>query len=472
MTQGRMGLWVDLITWCIAIGVVYASRHDLALLTLEELGWIGLALAAWTIGRIATREPYGPLSAAAVYQTLLCIFHLGLVGALALGVEPSTEIEQGTWRWLYTDETAQAMVLALLGILGCAVGSTTASLVGTVQVPRIAVSDRADLAMGQIGSVITVASVALWGALLVRGGGIGVFATSYMSMQDAVEGTPIIYVYVLLHVGVPMMAATRWRWTHRWGWSAFAVFSVLALAMGIRGQVMMTFAACLPALAMRGLRVRASHILLGSVLLLTAIGVIRDVRTVGLARVSEAQDISVNPADGLMELGSSIRPVAEVIKWHDAGDPFIWGASYWATIDRPARRFLPGLERIPAEADERIMNVLVLERQAGAIGFSPIAEAFRNFGPPGVVGVLWLTGLLMGFFDRLPRRGAWPALVSVSLVPIYLQVRNSFVHVPAGVVFGIACVLGVVAWFDWWPSTQERARRQQPQDGSRQRPMP
>ena len=83
--------------------------------------------------------------------------------------------------------------------------------------------------------------------------------------------------------------------------------------------------------------------------------------------------------DAFAEMGGSLHPVEKVVRWRAEGDPLEMGASYWAPIERGAARVLPGLQTSVAEDDMRIMNVLVTDR-VGPIGFSPVAEAYRNFG--------------------------------------------------------------------------------------------
>lgn len=463
----RGGVWFDLLVFGTFLVGLVLYDWEFEFLTLEETGWIAAALSTYAVARIATRPPYGPLSCGTVYVGMLCVFHFGLIIALAMGLQPTEHLEQATWYWLYRDETLRAVWLSLLGVAACAAGVSASALLGEQRAPAVAVSERADFALGQIGAFLTILAVGAWFVTLAREGGLGVFFSSYSAMIEASQGSRVPTMYLILHIGVPLMAATRFRWTHWWGWGAFAVFSLAASMMGVRGQVLFTMAAALPVFAMRGLRVNPGRVALGGLVLLAAITFIRDLRTVGVANADDAE-LSVNPLEGMMELGTSIRPVYEVVRWRDAGDEFILGASYWATIDRPLRRVVPWMERIPAEQDERIMNVLVELRHAGAIGFSPVAEAFRNFGAAGVIAIMGLTGFLVGRLDALPRQGAWPALVGVIMVPLLIQVRNSFVHVPFSIGVGVVVVMGTIAQFG---QRSQEGRHDIPEEGQRQRPV-
>ena len=88
------------------------------------------------------------------------------------------------------------------------------------------------------------------------------------------------------------------------------------------------------------------------------------------------------------------------------------------------------------------MNVLVMDR-VGAIGFSPVAEAYRNFGWIGVVIVLGLLGMAMAAIDTIRDPGNAVLVIATVYVPLLINVRNSFVSVPAQCVAGLAIVIVV-----------------------------
>ncbi len=397
--------------------------------------------------RQATREPYGVLSASTIYTGILCLFHFGLTSSIALGVEVTPHMEEATWTWLYTDYAIQGAWLGLVGVASCTLGITAAQLSPMRVLPALPSGSRVDEVLGTLAAGMLVFSVLGWAVILVSRGGVGVFAGSYVSMLEETRGSRLSTLYLMLNISVPLLAATTWRSTHAWGAAAFLGFAVLGLPLGLRGEVMFPVAAALIVKARSGLRVSLPRTALIAGLILASITLIRDVRDVGISNLGEAKEISVNPLHGLMELGGSIRPVVEVVRWYDQGDDFILGASYWATVDRPVRRIVPWLDRIPAEDDERIMNVLVYNRNVGAIGFSPIAEAFRNFGNGGVVVILFITGLVVGRLDQLPHDPTWTAVVGVATVPLLNQVRNSFISLPASAGLAVGLVLAVALFY-------------------------
>ena len=90
--------------------------------------------------------------------------------------------------------------------------------------------------------------------------------------------------------------------------------------------------------------------------LLLLIPIVREVRTVGVSALPQAL---VSPRlDALVEMGESLRPVEQVVRWHAEGEPYQHGDSYWAPFERAAARVLPGLKPVAADNDLRLMNVL------------------------------------------------------------------------------------------------------------------
>jgi hypothetical protein len=143
----------------------------------------------------------------------------------------------------------------------------------------------------------------------------------------------------------------------------------------------------------------------------------------------------------MRELGQSLRPTYETIRWIDDGDQFLEGASFWSPIERGFLRLFPIQEREVVDED-RQMTVLVFQR-VGPIGFSPVAEAYYNFGVVGVPAVMAIIGLIV---SALGMAGATPvgrAAMLTTLVPLLIFVRNSFTQVPGQIVIGLSLVAAV-----------------------------
>jgi hypothetical protein len=177
--------------------------------------------------------------------------------------------------------------------------------------------------------------------------------------------------------------------------------------------------------------------------LVLLIPIVRDVRETGVSAIAETA-LSAPRLDALVEMGESLHPVEQVVRWHAEGEGFEHGGSYWAPFERAAARILPGFEVVAADNDLRLMNVLVLER-IGAIGFSPVAEAYRNFGPVGVVAILALFGMCFAGIDTIKDRRVAVLAIATLYPPLLVNVRNSFVSVPAQCVAGVLLVTTVTA---------------------------
>ena len=177
--------------------------------------------------------------------------------------------------------------------------------------------------------------------------------------------------------------------------------------------------------------------------ILTLIPVVRDVRQIGLRGLSGAE-LAPRIHEAFAEMGASLHPVEAVVRWRAQGDRLEHGSSYWAPIERAAARLLPGLSSVAAEDDLRIANILVTDR-IGAIGYSPVAEAYRNFGALGVVFVFGFLGAAMAGIDTVRARRTAVLTLAIVYGPLLVNIRNSFVSLPAHCAFGVALILVLAA---------------------------
>ena len=93
----------------------------------------------------------------------------------------------------------------------------------------------------------------------------------------------------------------------------------------------------------------------------------------------------------------------------------------------------------PPDDDRRLFGTELLSR-VGAIGGSPVAEGYHNFGTAGAVGLLAAIGLIIAGLDRLRVRAVHDAILGVVLLPLLTDVRNFFAVVPAQVTMGLVLV--------------------------------
>jgi hypothetical protein len=213
---------------------------------------------------------------------------------------------------------------------------------------------------------------------------------------------------------------------------------MVALPLGLRGEVLFPSFSALAVAGMKGIRLNLKKTLILGFCLLCAISALRQIRHVGIEKVRLVQ-VALAPFEGLADMGSSIRPVVEVVSWAGSGEDYIYGQSYWAPIDRLLVYLVPGWSRPPSRDDYRLMN-LIIQNRAGPIGFSPVAEAYRNFGKYGVGVVMFLTGILLSWLDALRPTQTNRLIAGFVFFPLLIQVRNAFVFVPANILFGFMII--------------------------------
>jgi hypothetical protein len=104
-----------------------------------------------------------------------------------------------------------------------------------------------------------------------------------------------------------------------------------------------------------------------------------------------------------------------------------------------------------------------LLRRAGAIGGSPVAEGYHNFGTLGVIVLLALIGGVFGALDARPSTPLADALTGVVLIPLLTQVRNGAAALLPQIAIGLAAVAvacvaqRVLASAPGWPRANRRA---------------
>jgi hypothetical protein len=197
------------------------------------------------------------------------------------------------------------------------------------------------------------------------------------------------------------------------------------------------------------------------------IGLVRITRRTGLteARLS----VGSAPLDALAEIGHSLRPTVFVLGWHSVGEPFRHGVTLLAVPLRFVEATTGWHGGSPA-VDDRMFNVEILER-VGPIGGSPIAEAYHNAGLAGVVLFMAGLGLLIGRLERRPGNPFGDATVGLMLLPLLIQVRNSFAPVPAQLAFGLLMLLLVRVLALGIPGRRNRRRIGHSIGGQRAHPV-
>ena len=410
--------------------------------SMEHFWWIALGSVA-AIGSLVVMS--GISTATGAYAVVFWCFHFGLIALLGSGfVEPS-DISRWDQSWVLGPFAADAALLALIASLALASGAGLVRARRPVDPPRVALSVGLQGAHphGVAGSVLVFAAIATWCGIVILAGGLGGVFVSYVEYLRMTSefGRVMTIVWLALGCGIVMSVTGRPGWLRTSAIAAFACQALVALPLGLRGEILFPSIAVLVASARCGrvLSLRAVSAL--GLALLVLIPVVREVRHTGVRDLSQTV-LEIRPFDAFAEMGGSLHPVEKVVRWRVEGDPLEKGSSYWAPFERAFRRLLPGIDSVAAEDDRRIMNVLVVER-VGPIGFSPVAEAYRNFGAVGVAFVFAILGGILAALDGISDRRIAVLAVATVYVPLLSNVRNSFVSVPAQCAAGILMVLGL-----------------------------
>ena len=407
------------------------------------------ALFAWVTGGSllaigALISMAGMWTATAAYAGVFWCFHFGLIAAMASGYISTIDLPEIDAAWIVGPFAGEAALLALASTFAFASGAFMVYAWRGFGPKPDRPDARHEIAhpYGGVGATLVFGAIASWCIVVLMTGGLPGFSKSYEDFRDMTSAfsMAIGIISPTLACGIVIAFTGRTGWLRTCAILAFAGFALVALPIGLRTDVMFPIVAVIVASARCGRTfspLKAGAIALALLLL---IPVVREIRTVGLGAMPGA--IAAPRLDALVEMGGSLRPVEQVVRWHAEGEPYELGASYWAPFERAAARLLPGLSVTAAENDLRLMNVLVLDR-IGAIGFSPVAEAYRDFGALGVVFVLGLIGMGLAAIDAIRDRRTAVLAIATLYPPLLINVRNSFVAVPVQCVAGVLLVFGV-----------------------------
>lgn len=451
MSRATILKWLSWGGSIVFFSLLLIFRDELCSMPIQRLSLVALVFSVPLCGLIISRAPRGLWSSTSLFIVIYALFHLGLLYALAFGIEAPREydyrdVSSGLDRWFYRPETKIAVWLTLLGLASFTVGSLVAdTLPVKPHVPATGstaddLSKRESRLLSGVAAGLALIGICGWVVCLILAGGTGIFFSSYKNYLTLTEPYPIATMHAFIKVGVVILSATYWTRVHRVTLAAFALYAMLALPIGLRSEVLFPIVASACVYAARHRLPRTLPTILLIVGLLAGIAGLRQLRSVGVRDYSASEvTLTFNPLAGLVEMGGSLRPVVETVRWQRAGEARLHGSTYWAPFDRALVYIIPGWYRPPAERDDRIMNIVVMKR-VGPIGFSVVAEANHNFGAWGVFAVMFMIGLALARMDRWSSSFVRQAILGVILGALLLHIRNSFVAVPFQILFGCSLV--------------------------------
>jgi hypothetical protein len=430
-----------MIFMLIIIWLLFYEFSSLDIVTISRLSMVILStviLAVFFRGR----DGKSPLSI--VYTIVFCLFHFGLVLIIGLGLPLGEEfIHNYSFYWPDEKFVRQAIVIVDMALIALAVGVFLNGVSSSKSKVRVHINkDNFSTRLELISFLLLLSSFLFWLYLVVSSGGTSVFASSYVAFLAKTMGSfPVTILYFWIGLGLVLLVAVRGRFLKS-GILIFTTFSFLALPLGLRGEVLFPLATVAALTILQGHRIPTRKALVGGLILLCLISAVRVVRQSGIKNYSVSV-LDFLPHHALVELGGTLRSVAEVVSWANQGEPYMYGATFWAPFERALYYLLPFVDRVPADHDERLMNVVIAKRVSN-IGFSPVSEGHRNLGILGVVLYMTFIGFVLGRLDIYGRSALGRCFAAVIFFPLLYEVRNSFVQVPYQIIFGLSIILIVL----------------------------
>lgn len=359
------------------------------------------------------------------------VFHFGIVPIYVLAPKELENLGFNLSLW-YTD--AQTVMAAYYSAAVFLAGFCTALLFPMRPSHRHNSEVSTPIDLSKLAFFSFVLSVLAWAAIVLSAG-FGGYDLLLEGLTSSGRGGVIGVVHTA--IGLNFVFSVIDPRTRRKALLLYGVWALFAFPIGLRGEVAFPALVAFGILASQGVvRVDMTRIIAIAVLffaLSSAVAVTR----ISTSNASFLGSVSV--ANGLAELGGSIRPSYEVVRWLESGDLLRMGETYYAPFERLFLTIFPLWERLPASDDFRLMNVLIAER-AGPYGFSISAEALFNFGHAGVAVVGLLTGLVMRRFGRVAMKGRLPILMTVIGFALFFHIRQAFMSTWSVAFFGLLVV--------------------------------
>lgn len=426
-------LLILLLAGLVLLGYTASSK---ALLS-PQAGWFvagGLTLLLIYIIKQALRT--GWLAAPIVYMIVVWVFHFGLIFPAA--VAPSIIALFPTWGrdWLFVPETSRAILMSMLFLV-------TLAIVLLLFFPRTRREEGVNeydhapelVAVGWLAISVGLVQATIGLVIL----GFGIFFEGYETFYPAHNtfSWPIVIIATGLMLQIAGGRSLRSiLLTALW---AYVPLSLLVVVGGSRTAFFFSAVALFSMAYERGLRVSRTVFLVGALLVLVVTSTVKNIRQFGVAAaVDQQRAVAVgDPLTGLIELGGSLRPVTAVVDYSEDHEYFL-GETFAFPFIRQIERFTG--TRKSVLVDQRFIAAHI-NRLYGSIGFSVVAEGYINGGPLGVALVAVFWGMLLGVLMRFTHTPYGAAVLAVTLIPMLISVRNSFIFVPVWIALGLALVV-------------------------------
>lgn len=366
-------------------------------------------------GVIAKAQPYrAPFF---YFCCIYCVFHFGLAPVfLAPESWWVARTRFGLDWYLDSDRVRYAYMICLLFFAGMLAANFIPHDFITT---KRKYSDIARQYVYQLSLVVLIITIGLW-YMMILGGGIGDYIDFNQVNEAGGLGSTFGFVHAAIDAAFLLAVLSG---TAVWPFAVFLIWGFSAFVLGLRGNVAFPAVLAIAFLVSQNrIRLPVWVLVLASFGFLTVSSIVSVTRTSGTAdSVSYDQRVLT----GLGELGGSLRPVYEVTKWEET-DGLQFGNTYYAPFERTFLAVIPIANRIPGELDQRLMNVLIMDR-IGPYGFSIAAEAHYNFGIAGDLLIGALVGLVLLACSRVIAIGELNSSAIALLMGLVVHIRQSFV---------------------------------------------
>lgn len=408
-------------------------------LRLVSLLTTGIVIITWVaIYRTTGRNLW---SFTVIYLSVFILFHFGLIIVFLMPYDYQNQMMSFVQQWFDGPYLIQAIIASILGLIACAIGM----IIGKRVSPQGGSNDHAyikRLRFSKAGFCLMLIGAGGWFVLSIHYGAAGILIGAYGDYLTQVEGGVMAYCFALLGIGAVLLGAGESSDWQKLGFGVFIIFSIVAIPIGIRGQVLFPATSMMAVMAKRRnfITQKQTLVLAGAVLCLIAL--VGQLRVGGIKNFSRGT-MTAKPLDAVAEMGGSIYPVVLVVRAHEEGNPYLYGTSYWAPAERLILKMIPDAKRLPADQDQRLSNVWVFKNY-GPYGFSPIAEGYRNGGFIGVIIALLLIGFMIGLIEAWPNHSNLQLLSGIIFMPLFIQIRNAFTPVLTQLIVGLLVGLFVI----------------------------
>lgn len=421
-TRGGLGTLATLLFTSAALIAVLILRGPITGMTLRDISLLASAISFGCLVVVALRARTRIYSAGFLYLLVLALFHLGLALLFGLDLPFGRRFTAYLATWFADVPTVRAAIY--LSVLAVVAFTAAYAWVGVSKGNRRRTGPELDARpLIKIGAVLSIGGAMLFvGDVLVTDPAI-LSGGHYDQFNALVGGTGVAAAgMIMVALGGPMVAAGPPSTLRRGTLWILVVFGAMTLMVGSRTAFMYAAVGIVVAVARVQQMPRIRTALIGIVIAVCAMGVVAQLRG---GRTADSSAVSLSPIPAITEMGASLRPVAETVLWQDVYHEHEYhGVTYIAGVLRIYERFA-GLPR--PRIDQRFAQTLMNERVAGLnLGYSSVAEAYLNFGTPGVVVIFLLTGGLLGVLDRYQfgnRYGA--AMLGMVTFVLAYEVRQS-----------------------------------------------